>query len=127
MSATDALTLPKSFSQSLASAAYLGGVGAITAGLCTTINPVVGAFFTISSAMGANISKRICEMSCPTTSKTAEFAINRISGIGLGLLTTTLMGHPLSIKVAILMTVGAFGTHLFINWVTQNLKTHQKI
>jgi hypothetical protein len=125
MSVSNALTLPESLTRSLASAAYLGGVGAITAGLLTTLNPLIGAVYTIISATGASITHIICQQfSCQTSSKTAQFALDWIGGIGLGVLATSLMGYPLSLKVAAIMTLGAFATSLSIDWISNHIKTN---
>jgi hypothetical protein len=103
-----------SCSQLLFSASLMGGASALAAGLFTTISPLGGAIFGVSSLLSHRLVHSICnKVSCSSDSiifKVAQFALSLIGGIVGGVLVTTTFGFPVTIATGIALTMASTAT-----------------
>ncbi len=85
-----------------------GCTGAFSAWALTTINPIAGAVFGITSTWGSHIVSKLNDsMKCTTDSavgKIAAFALQFLGGIGIGVLATSLLGFPLTFTAGLVLT-----------------------
>ena len=90
-------------------AAFVGGIGAVSAGLFTTISPLGGAVFGASYALGGHLISWICDKvgCCPDSMVTAvaKQALVTIGGIAAGALVTTLVGFPMTVTSAVTLSI----------------------
>lgn len=96
---------PASF---LTSSIMNAGTGALSAWAFTTINPVAGALFGVTSTWGSRLVQAI-NNSLQCTNDTAigkigAYVINLIGGISLAVLATTLMGFSLTFTASLILT-----------------------
>jgi hypothetical protein len=95
-----------------------GSIGAASAWAFTTINPIAGAIFGVTSTWGTHIVEFLNEtMKCTadsTVGKVAGFTIQALGGIGLGVLATTLAGYPLTFTAGVILTAATIVTALAV-------------
>jgi hypothetical protein len=93
--------------------ALSGGAGAIAAGIFTTVSPLGGAVFGVSSFLSHWLIHWICDKinCCPESVvfKVAQFTLRVIGGIGAGVLTTTVVGFPMTMTTGVILTVALTG------------------
>ncbi len=85
-----------------------GCTGGFSAWALTTINPIAGAVFGITSTWGRHIVSSLTDsMKCAkdsTAGKIASFAVEFLGGIGIGVLATSFLGFPLTFTTGLILT-----------------------
>lgn len=108
MTATTQPTSAEQLVSFLGQTAVNAATGAFSAWALTTINPVAGALFCVTSTWGQRIVASLTtSMQCTSQSAIGlitKFAIEVLAGIGTGVLVTTLMGYPLTFTAGLILT-----------------------
>jgi hypothetical protein len=103
-----------STSQLLFAATLMGGTSALIAGLFTTISPLGGAIFGVSSLLSHRLVHWICnKVRCSSNSivfKVAQLALSLIGGIVGGVVVTTTFGFPMTITTGTTLAIASIIT-----------------
>jgi hypothetical protein len=96
--------------QLLFGAALSAGTGAVAAALFTTIGPVGGAIFGVSSFLSGRLVHFIFDkVDCfpeSNVAKIAKFVLSSLGGIAAGALIATAVGVPLTFTAGLILTLG---------------------
>ncbi|MBY0530025.1 MAG: hypothetical protein K2P51_07520 [Rhabdochlamydiaceae bacterium] len=98
-------------------AACNAGLGGIAAAVFTQLNPVTGAVFCGTSSLALKLIQSVIGHGNSEQSRIiyyGQLALSIISGIGAGVLMTTLIGFPLSFEAGITLTVSMLATSTVI-------------
>jgi hypothetical protein len=94
-------------------AATMGGATALAAALFTTISPLGGAIFGVTSFLGSRLIHWISDkINCLPESpifRIAQYALAAIGGIATAALVTTALGFPVTVATATILTVASIG------------------
>ena len=94
-------------------AALRGGSNAIAAALFTSMSPLGGAIFGVSSFLSERLIHWICaKTTCSpedTIFKIAQFALSVIGGIASGVAITTAIGFPMTILGGVVLNLASIG------------------
>ena len=86
-----------------------GGMGAVCAGLFTTISPLGGAVFGVSEYLSSHLISWICDKvdCCPDSmvAKVAKYALTIIGEIAAAAMVTTLVGFPMTVTSAVTLSI----------------------
>jgi hypothetical protein len=95
------------------------GIGAFTAAIFTSINPIAGAIFGATSSLGTHAINWLLDKAAIPVDNNAgriiRFAATFFGGIAIGAILLSAVGLPLTFVGGLVLTVGMLGTAFAIN------------
>ncbi len=102
-----------------------GAVGALAACVMTTINPIAGAIFGVTSTCGGELVCTLTDsvkcLNNSTAGKIANLVLTLLGAIGAGILATSLMGFPLTFTAGVTLTGAFILTGVAIEFIAEGL------
>jgi len=98
-----------------------GALGAFAAAAFTTINPIAGAIFGITSSLGTHVINWVLDKTGiaedSSAGKIIKFAISFFGGIAIGALAASAAGFPITFVGGLILTACMLGTTFAVSLV----------